>query len=166
MQEGRSFTIGKKNGFLNLYGLFYARLFTAIDGVIELSMKLILLFTGNNQAEAGPEGEVMPGQLEPTQDAAVNLPASLFQQIDNRTTIGIFFALYDTPTLFPINEERSVHSNETDVGSSVLSITVGPGLNFQELEHNITIILRLTPKNVRMHTIGYKGQPHNNFLYM
>lgn len=98
----------------------------------------------------------MPGQLHPTQVAAVNLPASLFQQIeDNRTTIGIFFALYDAPTLFPVNRERSVHSNEADVGSPVLSITVGPGLNFRELEHNITIVLRLLPKNVRMHILLY-----------
>ncbi len=92
-----------------------------------------------------------PGQLHPTQDAAVNLPASLFRQIDNHTTIGIFFALYDTPTLFPINKEKSVHSDQADVGSPVLSITVGPGLNFQELEHNITIVLRLIPKNVKIH---------------
>ena len=90
------------------------------------------------------------GQLHPTQDAAVNLPASLFQQIDNRTTIGIFFALYDTPILFPVNGEKSVHSDETDVGSPILSITVGPGLDFQKLEHNITIVLRLIAKNVRI----------------
>ena len=95
----------------------------------------------------------MPGQLDPTQDAAVNLPASLFQQIDNRTTIGIFFALYSTPTLFPVNKERSVHSDESDVGSPVLSITVGPGLKFRELEHNITVVLRLIPNNVRIHTV-------------
>ena len=93
----------------------------------------------------------MHGELDPTQDAAVNLPASLFQQIDNRTEIGIFFALYDTPTLFPVNKGRNVHSNEADVGSPVLSITVGPGLKFRELEHNITVVLRLIPKNVRIH---------------
>lgn len=97
----------------------------------------------------------MQGELHPTQDAAVNLPASLFQRIENRTMIGIFFALYDTPTLFPINSARSVHSDEADVGSPILSITVGPGLNFLELEHNITIVLRLIPNNVRMHIFAY-----------
>ena len=107
------------------------------------------LFAGNNKATARPEGHVMPGQLQPEQDAAVNLPASLFQEIDNHTTIGIFFALYDRPTLFPVNRESSVHSNETNVGSRVLSITVGPGLNFQDLEYNITIVLRLITENVR-----------------
>ena len=97
----------------------------------------------------------MQGELHPTQDAAVNLPASLFQRIENRTMIGIFFALYDTPTLFPINSARSVHSDEADVGSPILSITVGSGLNFLELEHNITIVLRLIPNNVRMHMFAY-----------
>lgn len=99
----------------------------------------------------------MHGELHPTQDAAVNLPASLFQRIENRTMIGIFFALYNAPTLFPINSERSVHSDEADVGSPVLSITVGPGLNFVKLEHNITIVLRLIPNNVRIHKFANKN---------
>ena len=101
------------------------------------------LFVGNNKAT---EGHVMLGQLQPEQDAVVNLPASLFQKIGNHTTIGIFFALYDRPTLFPVNRGSS---NETNIGSRVLSITVGPGLHFQDLEHNITIVLRLITENVR-----------------
>ena len=99
----------------------------------------------------------MQGELHPTQDAAVNLPASLFQQIENRTMIGIFFTLYNAPTLFPINSERSVYSDEADIGSPILSITVGPGLNFVKLEHNITIVLRLIPNNVRIHKFANKN---------
>ena len=91
------------------------------------------------------------GQLHPDQDAAVNLPASVFQKIKNRTAIGIFFALYDTPVLFSLNRERLVHNNETNVGSPVLSVTIGPGLNFQDLENNITIILQLSDSYVRQY---------------
>ena len=100
-------------------------------------------FTDNNKALAGPERQVGSGQLHPDQDAAVNLPASIFQRIENLKAIGIFFALYDTPILFPLNRERRVHNNETSVGSPVLSVTIGPGLNFQDLQNNITIVLRL-----------------------
>lgn len=92
----------------------------------------------------------MSGQLHPEQDAAVRLPASLFQRIDDHTTIGIFFALYDTPTLFPVNKKNNIHSDAANISSPVLSITVGPGLNFHELEHNITIVLRRIPQNVRI----------------
>ena len=98
----------------------------------------------------GPEGHVKSGQLSSHQHAAVDLPASLFHQINDHTSIGIFFMLYETTTLFPVDDEESVNSNETEVGSHVLSVTVGSGLNFQDLLHNITILLRLTSNNVRV----------------
>ena len=90
-----------------------------------------------------PEGHVRSGELSSHQAAAVILPASLFKQINNHTNVGIFFMLYETAVLFPIDGENDDNSNETEVGSHILSITVGPGLNFQDLTHNITIVFRL-----------------------
>lgn len=90
----------------------------------------------------------MPGQLLPEQTAAISLPGSLFQQIDNRTNIGVFFALYNSSVLFPVNGGGNIDSSfprRTAVGSRVLAATVGPGLVFQNLTEPVTIVFRLQP---------------------
>ena len=85
----------------------------------------------------------MPGQLFPQQDAAISLPASLFQTITDREDVGIFFALYNSSTMFPVNGGRnSGDPRRREVGSRILATTVGPGLNFQNLTKNITIVFR------------------------
>ena len=94
-----------------------------------------------------PGGEVMPGQLLPQQDAAINLPASLFGLINDRPNVGVFFALYDVSTLFPVNQDAPVNRDtrtpvQTEVGSRVIAATVGPGINFQNLNEPVTIVLR------------------------
>ena len=96
-----------------------------------------------------------PGQLLPQQDAAISLNASLFELVDERDDVGIFFALYDTPILFAvdggtgnINTDGSI---QTKVGSRVLAATVGPGLNFRSLDDPVIVVLRLvTERNVRL----------------
>ena len=80
--------------------------------------------------------------------AAAYLPASLFQSITNRTSVGIVFALYDTGALFPITNATQQYqetdaSTTTVVGSPVLGVTVGPGLNFSNLTESVRILLRL-----------------------
>lgn len=110
---------------------------------------------GNIGARLGPEGDVKHGELSPQQDAAANLPSSLFERIDNQTNVGIFFMLYETPTLFPTEREEENFSDKKinpEVGSPVLSVTVGNGLNFRDLVNNITIVFRLTAKNVSNHS--------------
>ena len=80
----------------------------------------------------------MAGQLPP--------PASLFGMITDRDNVSVFFALYDTPILFPVNGGNSTSSDGsvlTEVGSSVLAATVGPDINFQNLTDPIIIVLRL-----------------------
>ena len=60
--------------------------------------------------------------------------------------VSVFFALYDTAILFPVNGGNSRNndgSKQTEVGSSVLAATVGPDINFQNLIEPITIVLRL-----------------------
>ena len=90
------------------------------------------------------QGTTASDVLPPEQSAAINLPASLFRNIDNRSFIGLFFALYDDSTLFPVgntsrNDGGLLH---TRVGSSILATTVGPGITFENLEENVTVTLR------------------------
>ena len=80
--------------------------------------------------------------------AATFLPASLFQSITNRTSVGIVFVVYDTGALFPItNATEQVQGTNasitTVVGSPVLSATVGPGQNFSNLTEPVRVLLRL-----------------------
>ena len=94
----------------------------------------------------------MSGQLAPQQDAAISLPASLFQTITDREDVGIFFALYNVSTLFPVNGGRNRNEpRRREVGSHVLAATVGPGLNFQNLMENVTIVLRQITDSVSIY---------------
>ena len=77
-------------------------------------------------------------------NAAAFLPASLFQSITNRTSVGMVFAVYNTGVLFPITNA----STTTVVGSPVLGVTVGPGLNFSNLTEPVRILLRLNELEV------------------
>ena len=103
---------------------------------------------GDTEVVLASESYVTPGQLPPQLNAAISLPASLFQIINNspNLTVGVFFALYDTPILFPVNGGNNRNNDgsiQTEVGSSVLAATVGPDINFQNLIDPITIVLRL-----------------------
>ncbi len=88
----------------------------------------------------------MPGQLAAEQTAAINLPASLFAIINDRPNVGVFFALYNTSVLFPVNGgvDRE-EPRRSEVVTDVLAATVGPGIVFQNLEDNITVVLRVQP---------------------
>ena len=110
---------------------------------------MIYNIIGNNEFETNDGDEVLPGQLSPQQDAAISLPASLFQTITDREDVGIFFALYNSSTLFPVDGGKNRNeSRRREVGSRVLAATVGPGLDFQNLMENVTIVLRLTTNYV------------------
>ena len=87
------------------------------------------------------EDQVEPGQLPAQQNAAISLPASLFERIDDRLNVGVFFAFYETSTLFSV--DRPTLPRQTVVGSRVLAATVGPSINFQDLDEPVTIVLRL-----------------------
>ena len=97
----------------------------------------------------GPEDQVEPGQLSPRLNAAISLPASLFERIDDRDNVGVFFALHKTSTLFPVNGGEfqsgtfSSSSRRTSVGSHILAATVGPGIDFQNLDEPVTSLFRL-----------------------
>ena len=88
---------------------------------------------------------VEPGELSSQLNAAVGLPASLFQQINDRPNVGILFAFYESSSLFSIAGETNSSDSpiRTVVGSQVLAATVGSGINFQNLNEAVMIIFRL-----------------------
>ena len=98
-----------------------------------------------NNPTLGDQDQDTAGQLTPEDDATINLPSSLFRQIANRSTVGLFFALYNDATLFPVGERNTNNARliQTQVGSHVLAATVGEGIRFENLEENVTLALRL-----------------------
>ena len=87
----------------------------------------------------------MPGQLAPQQDAAISLPASLFRRVNDRENIGVFFAFYETATLFPVGGGRSDREapRQTQVGSQILAATVDSAEELVDLEEPVTVVFRL-----------------------
>ena len=123
---------------------------SVVDYTSKLAVIVITTELGNGKPILGDGNEVMPDQ-----DAAISLPASLFHTITDRENVGLFFALYDSPILFPINGEGNISRDaprRSVVGSHILAATVGPDLHFQKLSENVTITLRLVAENVRFLT--------------
>lgn len=85
------------------------------------------------------------GELSSQLNGAVDLPASLFERIDDSPNIGIFFAFYESPSLFPVGRDTDIPSSpiQNVVGSQVLAATVGSDINLQNLSEAVTIVLRL-----------------------
>ena len=103
-------------------------------------------YTGDNELRLGLGDQVEPGQLSTQLDAAISLPASLFKQIIGLTNVGLFFAFYEMSTLFPVGGEfinGDSLQRKTSVGSFILAATVGPDIDFQNLDEPVTIALRL-----------------------
>ena len=84
----------------------------------------------------------MPSQLSPQQDAAIRLPPSLFDELNNLPNVGVFFGRYETSTLFPVGRVSN-NGRQTQVGSQVLAATVGQNLSLRNLSEPVTITLKL-----------------------
>ncbi len=93
--------------------------------------------TSNNIAELG--------ELSSQFNGAIDLPASLFEQIDDHSNIGVFFAFYELSSLFPVAGESNSSSSPMRkvVISQILAATVGSGIDFQNLTNAVTISFRL-----------------------
>ena len=93
------------------------------------------------------DGPVSPGELSPDQDAAISLPASLFERVNDQENVGVFFAFYETSTLFPVGRENAVSDNntarQTQVGSQIVAATVDSSKELTDLENPVTIVFRL-----------------------
>jgi hypothetical protein len=105
---------------------------------------------GDSDLMLGSEDQAELSQFSSQVDAAISLPATLFDLVDNRDNIGVFFALHEASTLFPIGGNSSgtfISPRKASVGSHILAATVGPGINFQNLDEPVTILLRLQITN-------------------
>ena len=112
-----------------------------------------LAVTGRSFSSDGETGNTSITTLSVNTTAATYLPASLFQSIVNRTNVGVVFNVYNTGVLFPItNATEQVQGTNasitTVVGSPVLGVTVGPGLNFSNLTEPVRILLQLNELEV------------------
>ena len=98
------------------------------------------------------KAHVMPGRLFPQQDAAINLPSSLFKNIDSRAmpNIGLFFGVYENATLFSVGGEDGDSSvaRQLQVCSRVLAATVGQNISIENLkpDESVTVTFRLQKK--------------------
>lgn len=85
--------------------------------------------------------------LADNQVASIALPPNLFQEITDRTQVGVFFGLYNESTLFPVRTREDVASAVPDrttiVGSPIIAATVGPGLSFNNLQPPVEVNLRI-----------------------
>ena len=107
-----------------------------------------LYIIGDNDQMLGPDDQLEPEQLSPQSDAAISLPASLFERIDDRDNVGIFFALHEASSLFPVGAGDSSNTfNFPSVGSHILAATVGVGINFQNLDEPVSVLFRLQITN-------------------
>lgn len=81
--------------------------------------------------------------------ASVMLPPELFQDIGDPEgdSVGVIFALYMEPTLFPIRPlvrmENDTPPLRSEAASPVVAATVGAGLEFSELEPSVVIFIKL-----------------------
>lgn len=80
-------------------------------------------------------------KLSSGQIASIDLPPSLFEQINHHSTIGLFYGVYSDPTLFPDNTQDT-DSRLTKVITPVLATTLGPNINVKGLRDNVTVLLR------------------------
>ena len=104
--------------------------------------------TDGSEALLLSNNQMTPGLLSPQQNAAISLPQSLFQMINNSDDIGVFFGVYETATLFPVGEANiaSDPSRQFQVCSNVVAATVGQNMSIQNLEDSVTVVLRLRTK--------------------
>lgn len=103
---------------------------------------------GGNRQALVPSDQTTILQLTPDQDAAINLPQSVFQQVNDSENVGIFFGRYEAATLFPVDGGTATIGarREAQVCSRVLAATVGQNVSIQNLEQPVTVLLRLQDK--------------------
>ena len=104
------------------------------------------------------ETNTIPGQLSPQQQAAISLPASLFNNVPSDSigfgdSIGMFFGYYENATLFPVGGASRTDSStsaprQPQVCSHVLSATVGQNVVLRGLspEESVMLTFRLEDK--------------------
>lgn len=103
---------------------------------------------------------VEPGQLLPQQEAAISLPPSLFERLDDRENVGVFFAHYEDTTLFPVrrpNTDVRETNIQTQVGSQIIAATVDSKTQLTNLTEPVLITFRLRLMNGTVEVASYPG---------
>lgn len=117
----------------------------------------LLMFAGlGNDYMTHPSENGTDSQLTPQQEAVIQLPMSLFGNINDYQNIGMFFTFYNMSTLFPVGERDTENSipSHVKVGSSVIAATVGgDNLIFQNLTEAVQISFRI--RNVHACNYSY-----------
>ena len=92
--------------------------------------------------------------LFPEEIATAFLPPSLFEPfVSDAEGVGIFFSLYESPSLLPIARESDSPTTAGDggamsqVGSPVVgaSVSAGGQTEFRDLRDPVIVVLRLNP---------------------
>lgn len=93
------------------------------------------------------------------QDAAISLPATLFQRVNDQENVGVFFAFYETATLFPVGGQDAISdrniSRRTQVGSQIVAATIATSQELTNLENPVTIVFRLQ-LNTTAQVVAYR----------
>ena len=71
------------------------------------------------------------------------MPPSVFEQLNNLPNVGVFFGRYETSALFPVRRNSSNTGRRTQVGSQVLTATVGQNMPLRNLSEPVTITFNL-----------------------
>ena len=122
-----------------------------------------------NETVLGSGNQVRPGELSSQQNAAIVLPGSLFKRI-NQPTVGAVFGVYESTNLFPVAGTDYNDSIVTEVGTHILSATVGnTTAHLDDLTEPVTVTLRLNI-NDSVSTMSYfyllcYSVIHNNNYY-
>ena len=96
-----------------------------------------------------------PGEPSSQQNAAIILPGSLFEHI-NQPTVGAVFGVYESTNLFPVAGTDYNDTIVTEVGTHILSATVGnTSIHLDDLSEPVTVTLRLNI-NDSVSTISYR----------
>ena len=110
-------------------------------------------YPGGDELTHSSEDEINDtSPLSPQQEAAISLPASLFESVQYHDNIGIFFAFYEQSTLFPVNtdDDDSSAPSQVQVGSPVIASTVGGDNSYIEnLGEPVIITLKIVKVSVQ-----------------
>ena len=98
----------------------------------------MFLFSGSLSVETGGGGENFTS-LDSNEIATVFLPPTLFEELDEQVA-GIIFAVYNNDVLFRVDR-----GGETAVVGTPVASAIVAGEEFDDLDDNVLIILRLNP---------------------
>ena len=108
---------------------------------------LAVVFVRRNLSGSLAAPTLLSRPLAAGQDASITLPPAAFAATPQTPHVGVYFALYHTPVLFPLRSPEggvATNATRTVVASSVLATTVSTDLLPSNITPPVQIQLRLT----------------------